>query len=48
MDQILISNSDYGTLCFMAGLGWGLFVTTLGAAVLIDQIKWGRWINRRG
>lgn len=46
MHYIILSNSDYGTLCFAAGLGWGLFITTFVAALTIDNIKWYKRINQ--
>lgn len=43
MEKFIIDASDYGVLCFIAGLGWGLWVATLIAAIMIDGVKWRKW-----
>jgi hypothetical protein len=42
---LIISQNSYGALCFIAGLGWGLFITTLAAAILTYKIRWGMYVR---
>mgnify|MGYP003577594860 CR=1 FL=1 len=45
IDLVVISRADYTTLCLIAGLGWGLWTSTFIAAIIINSIKWHKWIN---
>jgi hypothetical protein len=47
IDSVVIARSDYSVLCFAAGLGWGLFVATFTAAIIINHVRWNRWVNGR-
>lgn len=46
-DMVIISRSDYGIICLIAGLGWGFGLTTFVAALIIDSVKWKKWIAGR-
>lgn len=47
MELVVLSKGEYTNLCIFVGLGWGLWVSTFVAAILIDGIKWTKWANGR-
>jgi len=33
------------SIYYIAGLGWVLFIATLIAAIVVNEVRWGNWIR---
>lgn len=44
MQHLILSQNEYAMLYFFLGLGWGLWLVTLISAIIIDNIKWNKWV----
>lgn len=44
-ELLVITQAHFGFLCFIAGLGWGLFLTTLAAAIITYRIRWSMYMR---